>query len=202
MAQQVGVYGGTFRQSIASVQAGISPIFIPSRYFNPNNNAIVMTNAIVAGVADSLNAYPLIVPTQIVIDRIAIRGGAALALSKVRMGIYDSDPISKAPRSLLTNFAEIDVSGATQVYEVNCDISLEAGLYYIGKVQNTAKTFYVHSNSSMIPLFGFPDTTTYNTSNVLTAAFPYAALPATYPAVFNTTYSANGNFLVLFRIKP
>jgi hypothetical protein len=135
--------------------------------------------------ANSLYAYPFVVPESQTFDRIAIKV-QTLSAGNVRLGIY-SDNGTVYPGALLVDAGEVDV-GATGVKSLTINQTLTAGLYWLVLVGNSTPTLTGVVSGYSYSCIGSSDLTAASNMYWL-AGFPYAALPTPFPA------GASGNVL-------
>ena len=142
-----------------------------------------------------LSAYPMVVNTSIVIDRIAtgITGTAGVpSTNTCRMGIY-RDNGNVYPGSLVTgsDVATFDQSIAVKTNTFASTIKLTKGLYWLAYTcgnlsTTTSPIFRAIPTSSIPPVLGFIDTlssagTGYTIASFSTGATA-TALPGTFPS--------------------
>ena len=125
-------------------------------------------------------------PVTTVYDRIALYVYSA-ATGKARMGVYASDP-TLYPSSLILDAGEVD-TGTTGLKEVEINLTLEPGVYWLALLTNSTATF---GGSSVYYEFaplgrGSPYE---QAANGWSITYWYGPLPSTFPggAGFTTTH--------------
>lgn len=200
MADQIGVYSKSAFVQLSNSDFCLQPKPTPARYYNFNQYGLQMPTTSAAGTANLIVAYPIVIARRTVVDRCCFRQGTALVGSLMRYAIYDSDPTLLYPRNMVLDLGEFDVSAGAGVQESIINFTFNAGLYWIAKIQNNGKIFYVYSSTGHLAALGFPNNITYNHASGLNLVQAYGALPNPFTAGATYFYSAVGSFLTLYRV--
>lgn len=138
--------------------------------------------ATMALVANTLYGVPFVPPSDMAIDRVAgnITGGAA-AGKLIRIGLYDADPVSGAPRNLLVASGAI-AADATGLISVTVDQKLRSDrLYWLACVSDGTPT--LTSTTGARAVLGMTDASDSGGGASVTRVFAYAALPTPWGTI-------------------
>jgi hypothetical protein len=130
--------------------------------------------------ADYLTAHPFVVTRKMKLSAIGmfiLAGGGAGA--KMNLGIYESKANGE-PASLLTQVQNLDASADITWIEGAIDVTLEPGLYFLAALMNNNDINIAAYYTIATPL-GVTNTGTI--MGKWYVAYPFGALPATFPAV-------------------
>ena len=182
----------------APVIAGPKFPFIIGRYYD---NAYFCAHDVPTAGAfqpDTLHAIPVILPVGINIDRIAFENTSNAVGAVGRSGIYD-DTGNGAPNNLLLDAGEVALE-TNGLKEVSISESLSAAVYWFVMLFDHTATrgFRRYSYNEGQACLGFENGTDTNKTIMVTRAFSYAALPAS----FGTPTYEDGEHAVrmLFRV--
>jgi hypothetical protein len=177
--------------------------YVSGQFYLPSYTSQTNTNTAGFVAADTLYAYPCLIGAPVTIASLQLRTSATSAgnLSTVKVGIYDSNPTTLQPRTLLgaRNTAVATTSSNTNV---NCplaaNVTLQPGLYWLVSKHTftvTAPLFAIN-NSSLSNNYNLGATSAANIWSSLpingytgTDAFAND-MPATFPAA--TALSSSG----------
>jgi len=150
----------------------------PNRWYCAGQvNALALTTS--APTANNLRALPFFTPKKITLDQIAINVTTLIA-GKARLGIYNDDG-TVYPGTLLLDAGEVD-TGTTGVKAVAINQPLTAKLYWLVHVGNAAPTLRGVATGGLAHILGLDSGLGTAPGVGYTAAFTYAALPASYPS--------------------
>ncbi len=125
-----------------------------------------------------LRFVPFVISNSTTVDRIGIEvvvsGSAA---SNARLGIYDVSG-GTIPNNLIEDSGTVDISLAG-VKSININRTLNAGLYYLVMVHNSAVApqFRIIAAGQGNNILGSPSTLGTGIGNLITASYAYAVLP-------------------------
>ena len=139
-------------------------------------NATVLTTG--APTANFLRALPLITG-RATLDRIAINVTTGTA-GLIRLGIYNDDG-NLYPSSLVLDAGEVS-TGTAGVKTLTINQTLAPGLYWLALVNNAASTIRALALGGCMAILGLDATLSTAPGVGWSAAFTYAALPASFPA--------------------
>ncbi len=191
--------------SDASFNAGVRRVKIPSpkiagRYFYPVSSGTAGTNSTLGN--NNLRLTPFVVSDVLSIDRI----GAEITIvgeagSKLRLGIYSD--LDGLPDQLLLDAGQIAADSAT-VQELVCNLTLGAGVYWVGGVVQAAPTTQptarvVASTDPPIPLQFTSIPGVGNNANGIIAGGVSGALPSSWS--FGAASTSGAVPRVFFRVK-
>ena len=145
-------------------------------YTTPMNGPATNSSA----ATNRLTAVPFLVLQEETFDRVGMYCLTA-AEGLVRGGIYSDNNLE--PASLIADFGAFDVS-TTGLKAIVINLTLSPGVYWLASVSNCAAVARTVSPCNILGI----GSTGSHLAFVVTATFPYAELPATFPAYeFNDT---------------
>lgn len=140
---------------------------------------------------DSLRAYAVVIGRSIWVDTLYVEATAVVAGAVGRVGIYrNTNDGTIYPSSLVVDSGEVALATAV-VRSVGVDVRLSPGLYWLASVCGVAApTLRIINQLGLAPLCGLSAAFVHQFGRRI--AFPYAALPAAFPALagFDTTQGA------------
>lgn len=144
-------------------------------YCSANINSTLNSATLTTNV---LRFVPFIISNSTTIDRIGIEVAVSGSTSSnARLGIYDVSG-GTIPNNLIEDSGTVDISLAG-VKSININRTLNAGLYYLVMVHNSAVApqFRIIAAGQGNNILGSPSTLGTGIGNVITASYAYAALP-------------------------
>ncbi len=144
----------------------------------------IITPAAVAMIAGQIRGYYITIEKDLTIVDFRMRVASGVAGAS-KFGLYSVNPITAYPENLLfsNNSTAFDTGiTAQQLFIVN--YSIKKGTYFMAYTSNSIATCHGHGTSSLTnPALGTQDTLSSSFGNcALAVAFPYADLPAVFPA--------------------
>ena len=119
------------------------PGFLSNHYYAFDPSIQNYTSLISNGfIANTLTYIPWFVPQDVFINKLAIYISGSNLNSKVRLGIYNN--LDGYPSKLILDAGELDTS-AVGFKELNIDLELKAGWYWLAGNSTIAPTIYVVS---------------------------------------------------------
>lgn len=156
-------------------------------YFVPNSTSTSTSNALGNTV---LRVMPCFIPQGVAVTRIGAEVQATgEAGSKVRLGIYATDPATMRPGALIVDAGQINGDSATVQELTVTGVTLTPGWYWFAQVIQSAPssvpTMRTSASGSVVPPIDI--LTTIPSANA--AVFGYAMTPVTgaLPATFAAT---------------
>jgi len=178
--------GDAVNLALLKYYAWLTEIFayrLPGYYYT---TALVGATATLALTANTMYAWPFIVPRKSKYDRMNINVTTAASGTRVRLGLYTNEGLY--PKGLITDAGELD-TGTTGSKDALIDVTLEPGLYWIVLLSSgaptlggiaVADTFGVLGQSNVYATANNSWRITY-TYGVLPQIFPTGASPAQTP---------------------
>lgn len=131
-----------------------------------------------AGAANRIDLGPYFSSNPIRIDRVAISVSTAVASALAKIVIYEADPDTGVPTTLLYESGDLDCS-TTGGKEVTVDITLEAGrFYWLGTRHNSTATLRTVVSSSALN-FGLASSNSSTYLSCLRRTLTYATAAPT-----------------------
>lgn len=163
-----------------------SPGWAVGSYKVPAHIAQIADSSAIA--ANLLTMQPILVLRRVQIDRIALRAVSIQPDAAARLGLYDTDPETARPGSLVVDGGELNLSDFTGDRWRTVSVALKPGLYWTACVMKSTGTMpsvrrvggavYGHLPEQDLSELGSTAAWRY-----LSAAHAYGALPATAPAM-------------------
>lgn len=153
-------------------------------YTSPNNGTALTTGA---GTVNVLRAIPFVVSKVMTVDQMTINVTTAGAggTGNSRVGIY-ADNGNNYPGALVVDAgAAVTTTTGVKTFTTGLPVTLDPGLYWLAYVHDnatTAPTVRAFAVASLNPVLGYASTLPTNAQFGWSAAFTYAALPATFTA--------------------
>ena len=169
--------GDAVNLALLKYYAWLTEIFAyryPGYYYT---TALVGATATLALTANTMYAWPFIVPRKSRWDRMNINVTTASSGTKVRVGLYTNENLY--PKSLIVDAGELD-TGSTGSKDAVIDITLEPGLYWIVLLSSGAPTLGGISIADTFGVLG--QSNVYATANnSWRITYTYGVLPSTFP---------------------
>lgn len=138
--------------------------------------------ATLALAANTLYGVPFVPLADMAVDRVAANITSAAAAGKlIRIGLYDADPVSGAPRNLLAASGAI-AADATGLITATIDQKLRSDrLYWLACVSDGTPT--LTSTTGARAVLGVTDASDSGGGASVTRVFAYAALPTSWGTI-------------------
>jgi hypothetical protein len=166
---------------------------VSGRFYGQRNNygGVAATLAL---AANTLYGVPFVPPADMAVDRVAANITSAASAGKlIRIGLYDADPVSGAPRNLLAASGAL-AADATGLITATIDQKLRSDkLYWLACVSDGTPT--LTSTTGARSALGVTDASDAGGGASVTRTFTYAALPATWGTI--GAYVGPSPYLVL-----
>jgi hypothetical protein len=162
--------------------------WLSSNYYQPGWISRVAAGTTAPNGTNTIVASPVIIPNRITITSIKMGIGTGSSNSVIRLGIYDSDPISNQPRNLIADLGTQPTLTATTTLTFSTSQTLNAGVYWIGYANQSTTTsagsnvsiYYAVNSAPFVSLASVPAAETlgavgaYNAylMNYVSGAFP------------------------------
>lgn len=150
------------------------------RWYSQNKpNSTSLTNS--GLTSDKLRAFPFVPSKDMTLDRIAFRVNSALA-GFARVGVYN-DNGNLYPSSLIVDGGSID-TGTTGEKVSTISVPVLGGeLYWLAYSSSVSVSVRAIGTTDQWPILGWEGGLSFTAPGTgWDATFPYAALPAAYPA--------------------
>jgi hypothetical protein len=102
---------------------------------------VAASNSSLSGGLNRIYYTPIFIPSTLTFDRISVRttsnfSGTAVA----RMGIYNNDPATSKPTTVVLDAGTISMTAINTAYEITINQTLTAGMYWLAFVIQTSAT--------------------------------------------------------------
>lgn len=148
--------------SVASDNGMIIPQlpYVSTYYYLPSYNLGTRT-----APTNTTSYFPFYVQKGATFDRIACAtGGGFSGTAVVRLGIYNNDPTTMKPSTVVLDAGTVSCTAATTLYTITISQALNTGLYWLAANMQTAATtsaFLSANTSQNVYNWGIGDATNY-----------------------------------------